>query len=95
MREHGDRTPGLARDVVFFGQIERARRDRREDVGGLAAEQVPADIVELLMYLFTTVLDGRNASVADGVERVLGRPARDFTDYARDAAATGVWEVRS
>ena len=62
---------------------------------GLAAEQVPADIVELLMYLFTNVLDGRNASVADGVERVLGRPARDFTDYARDAAATGVWEVRS
>ncbi|HMG42908.1 MAG TPA: NAD(P)H-binding protein [Acidimicrobiales bacterium] len=58
---------------------------------GLAAEQVPADIVELLMYLFTTVLDGRNASVGDGVERVLGRPAKDFADYARDAAATGIW----
>jgi uncharacterized protein YbjT (DUF2867 family) len=60
---------------------------------GLSAEQVPADIVELLMYLFTTVLDGRNASVADGVERVLGRPARDFADYARDAAASGIWDV--
>jgi len=58
---------------------------------GLAAEQVPADIVELLMYLFTTVLDGRNASVGDGVERVLDRPAKDFADYARDAAATGIW----
>jgi uncharacterized protein YbjT (DUF2867 family) len=58
---------------------------------GLAADGVPADVVDLLMYLFTTVLDGRNASVTDDVERVLGRPARDFADYARDAASTGVW----
>jgi len=62
---------------------------------GLAAEQVPADIVELLMYLFTNVLDGRNESLADGVERALGRPARDFADYARYAAATGIWAVPS
>jgi uncharacterized protein YbjT (DUF2867 family) len=57
----------------------------------LAAEGVPADVVELLDYLFTTVLDGRNAQVCDGVERVLGRPARDFADYANDAAARGDW----
>jgi uncharacterized protein YbjT (DUF2867 family) len=24
--------------------------------------------------------------------RALGRPARDFTEYARDAAASGVWK---
>lgn len=58
---------------------------------GLAAEAVPADVVDMLLYLFDTVLDGRNAEVGDGVERVLGRPARDFADYARSAAATGVW----
>ncbi|HEY8480667.1 MAG TPA: NmrA family transcriptional regulator, partial [Spirillospora sp.] len=40
------------------------------------------------------VLDGRNAYVCDGVRQALGRPARDFTDYARDAAATGVWNGR-
>jgi uncharacterized protein YbjT (DUF2867 family) len=57
----------------------------------MAAEGVPTDIVELLTYLFTSVLDGRNTYVCDGVERVLGRPARDFTQYARDTAATGVW----
>ena len=57
----------------------------------LAADGGPDDIVELLTYLFTSVLDGRNASVCDGVERVLGRPARDFTEFARDAAATGIW----
>lgn len=58
---------------------------------GLAEAQVPGDIVDLLLYLFTTVLDGRNASLGDGVERVLGRPAREFADYARDTAAGGVW----
>lgn len=57
----------------------------------LAAEGVPAEVIELLTYLFTTVLDGRNAQLADGIQQVLGRPARDFADYARDAAGTGIW----
>jgi uncharacterized protein YbjT (DUF2867 family) len=52
---------------------------------------VPAEFVSLLTYLFREVLDGRNAHLADGVRRALGRGPRDFTDYARDAAATGVW----
>ncbi|HEU4348728.1 MAG TPA: NmrA family transcriptional regulator [Actinoplanes sp.] len=41
--------------------------------------------------LFAGILDGRNAEPADGVRQALGRPARDFADYAREAAATGVW----
>ncbi len=53
----------------------------------------PGEVVWMLDYLFATVLDGRNAHIADGVERALGRPARDFVDYANDAAATGCWEV--
>lgn len=57
----------------------------------LAAEGVPAEVIELLTYLFTTVLDGRNAQLGDGIRQVLGRPARDFADYARDAAGTGIW----
>ncbi|MFD5202287.1 NmrA family transcriptional regulator [Streptomyces sp. NPDC058375] len=57
----------------------------------LAAEGVPDEVTGLITYLFTTVLDGRNASLGDGVQQVLGRPARDFTAYARETAATGVW----
>jgi len=52
---------------------------------------VPDDVVALVMYLFTTILDGRNANVADGVQRALGREPRDFSEYVRDAAATGIW----
>ncbi len=55
------------------------------------AAGVPADVVALLTYLFSEVLDGRNARLADGVQRALGREPRDFTQYARRTAATGVW----
>ena len=51
----------------------------------------PHDVVWMLDYLFATVLDGRNASLTDGVERALGRAPGDFRAYARDVAATGVW----
>jgi uncharacterized protein YbjT (DUF2867 family) len=57
----------------------------------LAEADVPAEFVWLITYLFTEVLDGRNAHLADGVRRALGRAPRDFTDYARDTAATGIW----
>jgi hypothetical protein len=57
----------------------------------LVEAQVPAEMIELILYLFGTVLDGRNTPVANGVERVLGRAPRDFKDYAKQAAASGVW----
>src|SRR5882757_9929464 len=52
---------------------------------------LPTDVVDLLTYLFDTVLDGRNSYVSDGVERALGRSPRDFADFARTAATTGIW----
>jgi inosine-uridine nucleoside N-ribohydrolase len=48
-------------------------------------------LIDLLLCLFTTVLDGRNTPVADGVQRALGRPARDFADYVRRTGASGIW----
>lgn len=38
-------------------------------------------------------LDGRNAWLADGVQRALGRPPRDFADFARAAARAGAWSA--
>jgi uncharacterized protein YbjT (DUF2867 family) len=52
---------------------------------------VPDDVVGFLQYLFGEVLDGRNAHLTDGVQRALGRPPRDFSEYAATTAATGVW----
>lgn len=62
-------------------------------VAGVAESGAPKDVVWLLDYLFATVLDGRNAHLSDGVERALGRAPKDFADYARDTAATGVWDT--
>jgi len=76
------------------GRSIRYRRVSNDEfTTGLAAASVPDDLVTLLGYLFATVFDGRNARVADGVQRALGRPPRDFGEYARIAAATGVWDT--
>lgn len=62
-------------------------------VAGLAESGAPKEVVWLLDYLFSTVLDGRNAYLTDGVQRALGRPPRDFSDYAREIAATDLWRT--
>lgn len=73
------------RDIAFVAVPPDAYRQALEQA------QLPAELIDLVLYLFTTVLDGRNTLVADGVQRALGRPARDFSDYVRRTAATGVW----
>jgi uncharacterized protein YbjT (DUF2867 family) len=52
------------------------------------ADQVDA---EGMAWLFDQVLDGRNSATTDTNERVLGRPATSFQEYAVRAAAAGRW----
>jgi uncharacterized protein YbjT (DUF2867 family) len=59
-----------------------------------AGQGVPTEVIDLLTYLFGEVLDGRNARLADGVQRALGRQPRDFSRYARDATAAGAFNQR-
>ena len=63
-----------------------------EFVAGAVAAGVPPEDAAALADLFVEVLDGRNASVSGDVERVLGRPATDFAEFARRTAGTGVWD---
>ncbi|WP_258723695.1 NmrA family transcriptional regulator [Cellulomonas sp. NS3] len=93
--------PRLLTFADAVGEVARASgRDVRfrtvtltELEAGLAAQGVPAPAIDLTRHLFTDVLDGRNASLADGVQRALGREPRDFADYARAAAAAGAWDA--
>ena len=62
-------------------------------VQGVAESGAPQDVLWMLDYLFATVLDGRNAYTTDGVQRALGRQPKDFADYARDVAGTGLWNA--
>jgi uncharacterized protein YbjT (DUF2867 family) len=81
----GDIGRATGRDVRFV------RVSLEAYAAELASYEVPQDEIELLTYLFSEVLDGRNARLTDGIERAIGRAPRDFRDYARDAAASGVW----
>jgi uncharacterized protein YbjT (DUF2867 family) len=83
--------PRLLTFAEVVGEIRYVPVSVERYTSMLAELQVPADFANLLTYLFTEVLDGRNANLTDGVQRALGREPRDFADYARDAAATGVW----
>jgi uncharacterized protein YbjT (DUF2867 family) len=56
----------------------------------MAEAGLPVEFRSFLSYLFGEVL-GHNAYLTDGVQRALGREPRDFAEFARDAAATGVW----
>ncbi len=73
------------RDITF---IPVSVDDYRAE---LVRQGVPDDYIELILYLFTTVLDGRNTPLTDGVQRALGRPPREFSDYVRQTTATGIW----
>ncbi|MDH6515694.1 uncharacterized protein YbjT (DUF2867 family) [Streptomyces sp. SAI-135] len=58
----------------------------------LAGFGVPEAEVGALVEAFEQLLDGRNAYLSDGVRQVLGRAPRDFTEFARKAAAAGTWK---
>ncbi|MDP9991186.1 uncharacterized protein YbjT (DUF2867 family) [Variovorax boronicumulans] len=57
----------------------------------LSEAGLPPDLSWLVIYLFTTVLDGRNTPIAHGVEQALGRPPRTFAGYVARTTPTGVW----
>ncbi|MER9422210.1 NAD(P)H-binding protein [Mesorhizobium sp. M0317] len=61
-----------------------------EFTAATAAYELPPEIAWLLNELFTEVLDGRNETLTDGVQRVLGRAPKDFSAYANETAATGI-----
>ncbi|RWL04906.1 MAG: NmrA family transcriptional regulator [Mesorhizobium sp.] len=73
------------RDIRFV------RISHAEFTAAVAGYNLPAEFAWLLNELFTEVLDGRNEALTDGVERVLGRAPKDFSAYASETAATGIW----
>ncbi len=65
----------------------------KEYAAELVTYGLPEEEAVPISELIAEVLDGRNSYLTDGVQRALGRPPRDFADYARDTAATGVWNL--
>lgn len=92
----GPRLLSFAEAVAEIGKaagrdIRSIRISHAEFTAAVAGYELPAEFAWLLNELFTEVLDGRNESLTDGVERVLGRAPKDFSTYATETAASGLW----
>lgn len=92
----GPRLLSFADAVAEIGKaagrdIRFKRISHAEFTAAVAGYELPAEFAWLLNELFTEVLDGRNEALTDGVERVLGRAPKDFSAYASETAATGIW----
>jgi len=48
-------------------------------------------VADVFTAIARETLDGRNTHTTDGVLQALGRPPRDFAEFAADAARAGVW----
>lgn len=91
--------PRLLTFEEVAGELTRAtRREVRyvpvtgpQYAAALAQFGMPVAEAGFLAELFTMLLDGHNAMTTDGVERALGREAKDFSVFARKAAEDGAW----
>ncbi|WP_033326520.1 NAD(P)H-binding protein [Streptomyces yerevanensis] len=95
--------PRLLTFADAVGEIARAtRREIRylpvtpdQFISSLTGRGVPPEYATQLADLMAEVFDGRRAQVTDTVERILGRPPRDFAEYVQETATTGVWDAHA
>ena len=75
------------REIQYTAISMEAYNDIMKEAG------LPEDYIWLINYLFNEVLDNEaNSIVSHDAEKVLGRKARDFSEFARETAASGIWE---
>ena len=65
--------------------------DPEKHVAELIEQGLTPEDAEAVRDLFAVIRNHRSEYVSDGVQQVLGRPPRDFADWARETATTGVW----
>ena len=57
---------------------------------------VPVGFIWLVDYLFSEVLvNPSNSEITNDIENILGRKPKDFSEYVKETAATGIWGSRS
>ena len=83
----GEIAQATGRNIQFIRVTSEAYAEE------LRAAQVPPEFIEFILYLFTEVMDGRNACLTDGVQRALGRQPKDFSTFVAETAAAGTWNA--
>ena len=59
----------------------------------MLAEGIPDALADRMLDLERYFRENRAGGLTDDVRRVTGRDPRQFAAYARETAATGVWDV--
>jgi uncharacterized protein YbjT (DUF2867 family) len=77
----------IGREIRFVSMSKQAY------AADISQQGFPGEVAEHIADVIALALDGRNAFVTSDVEEVLGRPARDFADYAHAAAKAGAWDL--
>ena len=76
------------RDIGFTPGSREAYKEVMQQMG------LPETYVWLITYLFTEVIGNPdNSIITQDIENIIGRPAKDFKQYAEELASTGVWDV--
>lgn len=70
----------VGRDIRYVQVSEDQYSSGLEKIG------LPPEFVWLVNYIFTTVMDGRNAHLSDGVQRALGREPRGLHRLCTDSS---------
>ena len=60
---------------------------------GMLAEGMPEELADRMLDLERYFREDRASRITDDIKRVTERDPRRFAEYAREAAATGVWDV--
>ena len=103
--KHNDQIYELtgARALTFKEAIEEISVVVKRDIGftpisveaysnAMRSMGLSEDFVWLIAYLFTEVLGNpSNSEITNDIEKVLGRPPIDFSEYVKATAKLGVW----
>jgi uncharacterized protein YbjT (DUF2867 family) len=73
--------------------VEYVDLEPDQHVAELVEYGVPVEDAKAVRDLFAVIRSHRSEYVSEGVQQVLGRAPRDFGDWARATAKTGVWSA--
>ncbi len=62
---------------------------------GMLAEGMPEELVDRMLDLERYFREGRASCITNDIKQVTGQEPRRFAEYARETAATGVWDVEA
>lgn len=86
----------IAAIATATGQPIQYQRISMEAYAGMLQEYgLPAEVIGLITYLFTEVLDGRNVQTANGVREALGREPSDISAFIKKAIAANAWQTNT